>query len=690
MILIEAGEVSERAFDAKLLFAMQLAGRGHKVVLDDRTMPERVDRFQKYDAARFLTEVDPSVISRVLVIGADNLGADAALNLRSAEYGPQTRVTAIGRFEDRQSAIAARAKIAYATGREPDLLDLAELQGQPLVPGAISPLAAAPALNSPAADIPQIFLFLPTEALDEPQTLPILGAMDQVPSYRLNLILPGRGKEQVRMSRYSGLLVHSYSELSPAGFAAIADIGAFFGDRVPGERMAAFALDLLRSGKVVVDCTAGAGFVTAGAPAVRGPEDMTALAAHIEHTILVNRREIGRQAGQSPWLTRRGIEALEAALSLPSALDEGAGNQQSDPHSIFVPTNGVGLGHAQRCTLVASEFKKPESCMFAAFPSCVGLIREKGFDCLPLVAKSPDHPEDHANDLLTYLRLHRCAKSGDQLVFDGGYIFDSIYRVILEKGLDAVWIRRGLWQAGQSQRTPMERERIFSRVILPGEVFEELNNVPFFTPRTHWVGPIVQDLPTPKASERTRRRRALAKRFGINFDRLVVTMLGGGVAADRSVQMQALAAMLSSRPDCLHLIVLWPGAVVPPGVQHWPNTRVVQTRAALALCQVADAVVSAAGYNSFHELIFHRIPAIFVPQMASFMDDQERRARAAADRGLADIVLAHELLLLERKMTEFLDRDRAATVGEALASVDLPERGNASAARLIEMGRVER
>ncbi|SPH23320.1 UDP-N-acetylglucosamine--N-acetylmuramyl-(pentapeptide) pyrophosphoryl-undecaprenol N-acetylglucosamine transferase [Defluviimonas aquaemixtae] len=687
MILIEAGECSERAFDAKLLLAAQLAGRGHRVVLDERSLPERLDRHQKYDSVRFLAELDPTAISRVVVIGAENLASETAAGLRSTKIGPETRVTAIGRFADRQSAIAARAKIAYATGREPELLDLEEIQGSPLVPGAISPLAAAPAPAGAASNVPQLFLFLPQEALDEPQTLQILGAMDQIPSYRLNLILPGKGKEQIRASRFSGLLVHSYSELPPAGFAALADIAAFFGDRVPGERMAAFALDLMRSGKVVIDCTVGAGFAAAGAPAVRGPEDPMALAAYVEHTVLVNRGEIGRQARQSPWLARRGIEVLERALDLPSNVDESGGNTPSDPRRIFVPTNGVGLGHAQRCTLVASELKQPERCFFAAFPSCLGLILDKGFDCLPLVAKSPHHPEDHANDLLTYLRLHRCARAGDQLIFDGGYVFDSIYRIILEMGLDAVWIRRGLWQAGQSVRAPMERERIFSRVILPGEAFEELNSVPFFDPRKHAVGPVVQHAPAPGKTERTERRRALAERFGVEFNRLVVTMLGGGVAADRSVQMQALAAMMAARPDCLHLIVLWPGAAVPLGVQGWPNTRVVQTKAALALCQIADAVVSAAGYNSFHELLYHGIPTIFVPQMASFMDDQERRAQAAADRGLAEVVLAHELLLLERKVAELLDNGRAEAMGAALAAAVLPERGNALAAQLIELRR---
>lgn len=40
MILIETGEQSDRSFDAKVLFAAQLAARGHAVALDDATLPE--------------------------------------------------------------------------------------------------------------------------------------------------------------------------------------------------------------------------------------------------------------------------------------------------------------------------------------------------------------------------------------------------------------------------------------------------------------------------------------------------------------------------------------------------------------------------------------------------------------------------------------------------------------------------
>lgn len=686
MILIEAGERSDRSFDAKLLLATQLAARGHRIVLDDRTLPDRLERYQKYEAAPYLADLDRVEVARVVLIGAETVGQDTLMALRSRQFGPGVPVHVVGRFTDRQGAIAAQARVAYALGREPQMVDLSSLQGPTLVANAISPLAAAPwPVPGPEPErTPRLFVVLRQEALEDPMVLPLLSAMDQLPGYRLRVILPGKGKDQVKATRHAHLTVFGLSELSPATFAARADIAAFFGDGVPGERMAAFALDLMRSGRVAIDCTHGAGLVTAGAPALRGPEDLGALANYVQHTVLVNRREIGRQAMRSPWIAQRSVEPLEAALGLSvPAPPVPAVERPGARRVIFLPTNGIGLGHARRCALIAAGIDRDEATpAFAAFPSCIPLLRAEGFDCLPLVQKSPDHPEDHANDLLTYLRLRHALAAGDRLVFDGGYVFDSVLRTIYEKGLEATWVRRGLWQAGQLQGVTLDRERAFARVIVPGEAFAELN-ADRGGAKVRSVGPVVQRRALPDAVQRAAGRKALSARMGARFDELVVTMLGGGVAADRTAQTQAVAAIAEGRKGCLNLVVVWPGAVLPSGLAGWKNTRVVQTRDALSLCLLADLAISAAGYNSFHELLYHGIPAIFVPQMAVFMDDQERRARAASDRGLAETVLAHEMLLLDREVAAFLDGGKAERMRAALRAAPLPEAGNRAAAALI-------
>ncbi len=679
MIVVEAGRNDERGFDAKLIFAAQLSDRGHAVVIDEETIPEKFERSQKYEAAPYLARLEGLDIEAILVIGAEDIADETLGRLWRLAADGGVKIVAIGRFANHQAMIAARSRLAYAVGREPEMVDLTDLYGPDIPVQAVSPLAA-PGLREDTGQRmpPELYVFLSPDLLEEPQTLPLLAALDHAPGFHLSVVTPAAGKERIRKSRYTGLNVYSYSELAPSILARRADIAVFYGETAPGERMAAFAIELMASGRVVVDCTLAGAFKGAGAPVLRGPEELAALQNFLDVFVLVNREGIGREARTSPWIAARDIAHLERAIGLepapPAVRETGA-------RVLFVPTNGNGLGHAQRCTLIAAELGPEPAAEFAAFPSCVPLIKGRGFPCLPLVQKSPDHPEDYANDLVNYLRLRRILCESDHLVFDGGYVFDSIFRTIHETGCRATWIRRGLWRPGQVSSAQIERERAFHQVIVPGEAFEELNADYSRGPHVRSVGPVVQ--PSPEVDTPALRER-IAHAAGVEFETLVVSMLGGGVAADRSAQLQRLSGLLARREDCLHLIVVWPNSTVAPGLLGWSNTRVVRTHNSLGLCMAADLVVSAVGYNSFHELLYSGVPTVFVPQVAPYMDDQERRARAASDRGLARTVLAHELIGLERAVTEMLG-GAAEEVRSRLGEVALPEPGNRAAADLIGM-----
>jgi hypothetical protein len=686
MILIDAAHRSQKTFDACLHLAEQMAARGHKVVMDERSLPDDADRNRKYAAARFLAELAGVEFSHVVLIGAEEVSAEVLIGLRGVNLAPGGVVCALGHFGDHQAHVSARARLANALGHEPVMVDLADLQAKPLASMALfADTKAAPA-SLPGH--PARLTVIPDPAtLSEPETLARLAALDHRRDIRLRVIVSSEHLEHIRATKFHALPVYAVSELSPMTFAAGADIAAFFGQGVPGDAMAAMAVCLMAAGGVVIDGTDDQAFLSAGAPALRGPPDLAALGAYLDEVVMVNLAQISEKVSQSPWQLGISFTRLEAALGLPSPSPSlGPAPELTDhrPKTVFLPTNGVGLGHAQRCTVIAAAMGAGANRSFAAFPSCVPMINAKGFDCLPLVQKSEGHLEPFANDLVNYLRLSQHLAPGDRLVFDGGYVFDSIFRTIIEKQLSAVWVRRGLWPQGAAVSNGLERERIFDRVIVPSEPFAELNDAYSFGSHIHAVGPIVQVLPqSPDGKARVRSR--LAERFGCDFDELVVSMLGGGVASDRSAQLQGLCSLLERRKSCLHLVVVWPGSTVLPTLHLCNNTRVVQTTEALALAQAADLVVSAAGYNSLNEVLYHGIPAIFIPQSAPYLDDQTRRARAASDRGLSVTVLAQELLRLEREVLACLDGGKAALLRARLKLAELPSPGTDAAARLIEM-----
>jgi UDP:flavonoid glycosyltransferase YjiC (YdhE family) len=162
-------------------------------------------------------------------------------------------------------------------------------------------------------------------------------------------------------------------------------------------------------------------------------------------------------------------------------------------------------------------------------------------------------------------------------------------------------------------------------------------------------------------------------------------MLGGGVAADRRAQVKTVCAHLENRSDVMHVLVVWPTATTDPSWFQYKNTRVVQSVHASALIPLADLFISAIGYNSFHEVIYGGVPTIFIPQMASFMDDQRARGQAAADREVAMMVEPWEFLTLTKRIDECLD-GHSEVLRKNLRSLHLPEPGaRAAAAASLEV-----
>ena len=685
MILVDAGQRDARSFDARLVFAMGLHHAGFSVALDDRTVPDTLHRTQKYEAQALLTPSDDLHPTGVVLIGAET-PSDATLStLRRYGLGADQPVVALGRFQTHQARIGAQAKIAYATGHEPHMIDLADVQRAPFEGAGLSPLLCTGTDPRPIQKHPRVLMVLPGDPAADPGISHALSLLSAARTYDATLITSAKGKQALAPLKPTSQTVFAYSEIAPLTLAGLTDIVVVMGETSAGTRINQTCAEVLGAGGIVIDGTATGCLVASGGPIVRGPTDIVGMTVFLEHDILPRLDALHAEVSRSDWVRANRLTALTDRFPAPLRATPARGMHIEQPKTVFIPTNGIGLGHAQRCSQIAREIPEPGAVRFAAFPSCIEMVESHGFGCTPLVQKSTVHADPYANDIVNYRRLSRHLSPGDRLVFDGVYIFDSIYRTILERDLDAVWIRRGLWRAHQTNTAALEREHCFSRVVVPHEAFDELNQHYSFGTHIHPVGPIVQH-DDGDADAVAQSRAAIARQLGHPFKKLVVSMLGGGVAADRGSQLQTICAALERRPDTLHLIVVWPNAKIAPELMLWSNTRVVHSLSALRLARAADFVISAVGYNSFHEILYHQIPSILIPQMAPYMDDQERRARAAVDRDLADIILPEELLQLDRLIGRFLETDRAETLRTALEHVALPPPGNARAAQIIQGG----
>lgn len=683
MIALGCGQISAKYFDALILFALQLDSHGHQVAIDARFMPPDVTKQNRYEVAPFLADNEDFSPEKIILIGAENLSHEVQMILGKMCPGPEVEIFALGHFASRQDEINARNQIAYATGREPGLINLSDGHRPIMLEGMVSPLITKIGLEPAQApgNASRVLVYIPCKTMETDKTaLNALAVVDYSPDVHLHLLTNAKGKDLIRKSQHADLSVFRYAELPPADLLHYFDILVYFGPNVPGERMAALAVAAMGAGKVVVDCTTTKGFAVSGATVLKGPDHPSALPSYLDAVVSRNRFEIGSRIQNSSWVHQLDIAKLEQALGLQR---HDVGYSPKTRQTVFFPTNGNGMGHAQRCALIGDALQPDHDRSFVAFPSCVGMLQNRGFSCVPMVPRSADHNKEYAADLVNYLRLRNYLTAADQLVFDGGYVFDSVYRLISTLQIPAIWIRRGLWRPGQINQVALERERAFSKVIVPEEAFAELNTDYSMSDKIRKVGPIVQEKKLDETEIENLRDR-LSSQFDREFDTLVVTMLGGGVASERTAQSQLLCSMFERRSKCLHLIIAWPNAVVSNGLYGWQNSHVVHTAHALALSQAADLTISATGYNSFHEILYSQVPAIFIPQFAPYLDDQERRARAASERGLAELIQENELLKLEREVIAFLDEGKADQIRAALLAESLPSPGNRAAAAIIE------
>ena len=684
MILIDSAQDNERGLQQAITFCAQLNAAGLPAVMAEELLPDTSSMPLRFESQAFLRPTHGEVIDALIVIGGNAAEDTKLAKMRRLRIGPEAPVVLFGHYETRQEELSAIAKFSYVTARTPDCINLMEMEevsaGKSPCPcfGVPTPMRTRPFLRG--RDAVQIFApdFGKNAAMAGVNILRSSGQITPV------VLTSGKAKTQWLNQYGPGAHIYGYSEVLPNILSDMARILVLAGNVASNYRALCGLNNHVLSGSAIIDATPEALYETQGLPVLRGPTDLSYLPAYLNEIVLPNLDGIAedmRRAADTSGLSLRHF--LERSVLAPwlNPMNSKAEARPTKGKVVFKPTNGVGLGHAQRCTLIAAELPKKSKPTFTAFPSCLPMINRYGYDAVPLVSRSHLHKDATANDLVNYARLNATLGPKDLFVFDGGYVFDSVYRTIIEKNLAAIWIRRGLWSAVQDNRIPLDREKVFARVIVPQEAFGELNQTYSGGAHVHSVGPIVQQIDKAKLAPKV--RKALAKEFGLSFDKLVVTMLGGGVAADLTAHAQAVCNGVEARDDTLNLIVMWPGAVVPQAFYNWTRSRVVTTHHAGLLAASADAMVSAAGYNSVHEALYNQVPTIFVPQVASYMDNQTARAETAEDMGLALHVPPGKPGQIERALGKLLTGKAGRDVRAALDALDLPARGNERAAELI-------
>lgn len=339
------------------------------------------------------------------------------------------------------------------------------------------------------------------------------------------------------------------------------------------------------------------------------------------------------------------------------------------PTLLLISSNGSGMGHLTRLIAYARRAQPGMAAHFVSLSQAVGVVGRFGFpfEYVPS-AGATGLSSRRWHELFTERVCDAVARLRPAVVvFDGTWPYDGIPRVREAYPEPRwVWSRRGMWRRGMNMEQ-VEKASWFDMILTPGELAETYDHGATSDADGVRIGPVtLLDIAELDARETARRG------LGLPLDRRVALVaLGAGNINDTTHETGAVVAALQQ----LDVEVCVTQPEIAEANRTGGSVHVVREFPLSRRFRAFDLAISAAGYNSFHELLRFGVPTLFIPNQDTALDDQQGRAQFAADRGLA-----HTLGGVSVSAATLLLRDLLERGQQMVANVGLVDRGNGAAA----------
>ena len=387
------------------------------------------------------------------------------------------------------------------------------------------------------------------------------------------------------------------------------------------------------------------------------------------------RARFGYEAQQRRLAERIGPPAA-AARSEPTGFSAPPATP-SRASLLLVSSNGSGMGHLTRLMAYARRVEADLAPHFLSLSQAVGVVARYGypFEYVPSAGVtgmlSKRWHELFAERLLDAVTRLRPAV----VVFDGTWPYEGIQRVReAHPEVCWVWSRRGMWRRGMNAEQ-LAKAAWFDDVLAPGELAEAYDKGLTSAAGGIRLGPVTL-LDAEELDDREMARQAL----GLPLDRrLALVALGAGNINDTGQQAGAVVAALRR----LGVEICVTQAEIAASDRSLAGVHVVREYPLSRRFRAFDLAVSAAGYNSFHELLRFGVPTLFIPNQDTALDDQQGRARFASDQGLA-----HMLGRVNVEATTVLADDLLNRGQATVAQVPAVDQGNGAVSAAAHLRRL--
>ncbi|MCH8466604.1 MAG: hypothetical protein LAT78_08570 [Roseinatronobacter sp.] len=264
------------------------------------------------------------------------------------------------------------------------------------------------------------------------------------------------------------------------------------------------------------------------------------------------------------------------------------------------------------------------------------------------------------------------------VVLDANVPFSGVLMLRREfPALRLGWVRRARWGQHPQDLQRLRAQNQFDLVIEPGDLAEDYDTGPTRALR-HSVTRVPPIL-LHQADEALDRETA-CRALGLAPDTVNICLQLGAEVADNAVDL--VAGVCEELEICHGVAPVWCRSILAParpGLEALlPTARIFPLTNYMA---AFDLAVSAAGYNTFHELHQARIPTVFVANTAPGMDNQAARAAFAASAGWGRLAIRTQISIMEA-LRPLLEPEERAKMRQHFDTRPLPN-GAARAAQAI-------
>ncbi len=354
--------------------------------------------------------------------------------------------------------------------------------------------------------------------------------------------------------------------------------------------------------------------------------------------------------------------------------------QQPGGTVLSISTNGIGMGHLTRQLAIARHLPDHLTPVFFGMSQAVGVMRQFGY----VAEYYPSHTTAEMNTEYWNIAFAKAVTRAiafyepRALILDANLPF-AAFDVLRDNhpGLPMIWVRRAMWGEGRDLPA-LDKSGLFDLIIEPGEIAGDYDTGPT-TGARHQVRPVAPIYLAGPADVLD--RADAAAEIGIEPDTMNVLIMAGGRNNFETDGFWSRAlSELATWPNTRVVVAEWAitenDLNLPPHVERrrgYPFSR---------WFGAFDFAMSAAGYNSFAEIMANQLPTVFVPNENPYMDRQDLRSLYAQRHGLGLILRASDPDQIPVVLSQMRDPKLRAGLRAKMANLDI-QNGAQEAATLV-------